>query len=132
MLAILDNLRIDDPVGAISVHGICGLFGMLCVGLFADGTYGRGYNGTIDRAGNAVAVRGLLAHGGMGQLEAQLIGMAAVIIWGFGLSYLFFHFCNAVMGIRSRPEDELAGLDIPETGILAYPSFHVGGDDFRV
>ena len=129
----LDRLRIDDPVGAISVHGVCGLFGVLCVGLFADGTYGRGYNGTIDRAtGLPLAPLGLLMGGGPHQLLAQLVGVSALIFWAFGLSYLFFYLCNSLMGIRSKPQDELAGLDVPETGVMAYPSFQVTREDITV
>ena len=116
-MEMFDKFHLDDPVGACSVHGVGGLFGVLCVGLFADGTYGGGWNG-VD-----AAPKGLLMGGGFGQLEAQLIGCAVLIVWAFGFSYLFFKVQDAIMGIRVRPEEELAGLDMPEMGILAYPTF---------
>ncbi len=127
-----DKLKIDDPVGAISVHGINGLFGVLCVGLFADGTYGGGWNGTKDAAGKGVELLGLIPAMmagktgiGVGQLMAQLIGMVTLIVWAFGFSLLFFTVQKSIMGLRVSAEDEVGGLDIPETGILAYPAFHV-------
>lgn len=109
------RFKIDDPVGAISVHGVNGIWGMIAIGLFADGTYGDGINGV------AGGVRGLF-YGDASQLIAQLIGIAVVIIWGFGLSYVFMVFLDKVWGLRVRPEDELEGLDVPEMGVLAYPS----------
>jgi Amt family ammonium transporter len=118
----VDRLFVDDPVGAVSVHGFCGLWGLISVGLFADGIYGAGWNGTM-AAGQAVPLKGLLMGGGFSQLAAQLIGCATVVLWSFGLSLLFFKTLDRIMGIRSRPEDEINGLDIPETGILAYPTY---------
>jgi ammonium transporter, Amt family len=115
--------KIDDPVGAISVHGIGGLFGVLCVGIFANGKYGAGWNLTEGVEGG---VTGIL-YGGSGgeQLIVQLIGMGTIVVVGLGLSYAFFKIQNALMkgGIRSTPEDEMAGLDLPEMGVLAYPEF---------
>lgn len=112
---IENTFKIDDPVGAISVHGINGIWGMLALGLFADGTYGDGVNGISG------GVRGLL-FGDTSQFFAQLIGVVVIIVWGFGLSYLFLKFLDKVWGLRVKPEDELEGLDIPEMGVLAYPS----------
>jgi Amt family ammonium transporter len=112
---IENKFKIDDPVGAISVHGINGIWGVIAVGLFADGTYGDGLNGV------AGGVRGLF-YGDASQLGAQLIAVLVLIVWGFGLSYLFFRFLDKVWGLRVKPEDELEGLDIPEMGVLAYPS----------
>lgn len=112
---IENRFKIDDPVGAISVHGINGLWGVIALGLFADGTYGEGLNGV------AGGVRGLF-FGDASQLLAQLVAVAVLVIWGFGLSYIFFRFLDKVWGLRVRPEDELEGLDIPEMGVLAYPS----------
>ncbi|MHB1459583.1 MAG: ammonium transporter, partial [Armatimonadota bacterium] len=114
-----DKLRVDDPVGAIAVHGMNGLWGVIAVGLFADGTFGGGLNGV---SGNVV---GLFHGGGFGQLYAQLIGVATLIVWGFGLSYLYFKVMNKIVPMRVSAEDELAGLDMPETGILAYPEFEL-------
>jgi Amt family ammonium transporter len=115
---------IDDPVGAISVHGVCGTFGVLCVGIFANGSYGAGWNGAVDGAGNPVPLEGIV-KGSFDQFFAQLIG--AVVLWTvmFGLAFAFFKIQNALTkgGIRSEAEDELVGLDIPEMGVLAYPEF---------
>jgi Amt family ammonium transporter len=120
----IERRGIDDPVGAVAVHGVCGTFGVLAVGIFADGQYGQGWNGTT---GAAKGVVGLLYDGGqgLGQLVTQAI--AAVVIWTviFGVAYTFFKVQNAFMkgGIRPPAEEELAGLDMPEMGALAYPEF---------
>jgi Amt family ammonium transporter len=107
------TLKVDDPVGAISVHGTCGLWGVIAVGIFADGTYGAGWNG-VDGT-----VKGIL-YGDGGQLIAQLIGCATLLVWCLGLGWIFFKLQDAIQGIRSAPEDELAGLDMPEMGALGY------------
>ncbi len=122
-MEMFDKFHLDDPVGACSVHGVGGLFGVLCVGLFADGTYGNGWNATTNAAGVSVPLKGLFMGGGFGQLEAQLIGCVTLIVWAFGFSYIFFKIQDAVMGLRVSPEDEIAGLDMPEMGVLAYPTF---------
>jgi ammonium transporter, Amt family len=113
----IEKRGIDDPVGAIAVHGIGGTFGVLCVGLFANGIYGVGWNGSGDKA-----VEGVLYGGGLGQLGAQALGV--VVIWTviFGIAFAFFTIQNKVTkgGIRSAEEDELMGVDIPEMGVLAY------------
>jgi len=109
-----NKLKLDDPVGAISVHCVNGLWGVIAVGLFADGTYGEGWNGV------AGGVKGLF-FGDASQLVAQLIAVAVLFIWGFGVSFVFFKVLDKVWGLRVAPEDELEGLDIPEMGILAYP-----------
>jgi Amt family ammonium transporter len=114
---IFDRVKIDDPVGAISVHGVCGLWGLIAVGLFADGTWGGGLNGVPSN------VTGLLFGGGAGQLIAQLIGCVTVVAWATGISYAFFKIQHAVMGIRSSEQDELMGLDVPEMGTEAYHGY---------
>ncbi|MDI3299293.1 MAG: ammonium transporter [Bacillota bacterium] len=119
-IRFFDRIHLDDPVGAVSVHFTNGLWGVLSVGLFADGTYGIGWNGV--GAGAARGVTGLF-FGDPGQLVAQLCEVAVAVLWGFGLSYLFFRTLDAVMGIRVSQETELAGLDLPEMGALAYPDF---------
>ncbi len=101
-------LKIDDPVGAISVHGTNGLWGVISVGLFADGTN---------------TVRGLFYGGGIGQLLAQLIGVATLLGFVFTLSYVVNYVIDIVVGQRVSAEDELEGLDIPEMGALCYPEF---------
>lgn len=113
-------LKIDDPVGASSVHGVNGLWGMIALGLFADGTYGAGWN-LVDGP-----VRGLF-YGDASQLYAQLIAVVTVALWAFGAHYVFFKVQAAVMGLRSSAEDELAGLDPTEMGVLAYPDMAGSG-----
>jgi Amt family ammonium transporter len=110
------KLKIDDPVGAVSVHAVNGVWGILALGLFADGTYGDGFNGV------AGGVSGLF-YGDAGQLWAQLINVGVLIVWGFGLSYVFYKVLHKTLGIRVSAKDELAGLDMPEMGMLAYPNF---------
>ncbi len=114
-------LNVDDPVGAASVHGVNGAWGMIALGLYADGTYGAGFNGIAE------PVRGLFYGGGYGQLAAQLIAVGVVFAWSFGLHWVFFRVQHAVQGIRSSAEDELAGLDATEMGIMAYPDFAGSG-----
>jgi Amt family ammonium transporter len=106
--------KIDDPVGAISVHGINGLWGVISLGLFADGTYGANWNGVTG------TVKGLF-YGDGKQLIAQLIGCATIVVFAGGGGWLFFKLQHAIQGIRSKPEDELVGLDFPEMGVYAYP-----------
>ena len=106
--------KLDDPVGAISVHGVNGFWGVLSLGLFADGSYGDGINGV------AGGVRGLF-YGDGSQLVAQLICLGVLLVFGFGVSYVFFKVLDRVWGLRVSPEDELEGVDIPEMGVLAYP-----------
>lgn len=112
----LESKGIDDPVGAISVHGTCGLWGLFSIGLFADGTYG---NYAIE----APYATGLLYGGGGGQLLAQFISMVVVAAWAFGIGYLMFKLMDKAFGIRVPPEEELQGLDIPEHGTPGYPDF---------
>jgi Amt family ammonium transporter len=121
-------LKIDDPVGAISVHGVCGTLGVIAIGLLANGKYGAGWNLTtnnLDSEGAPKAVEGLFYGGGVGQLLSQLAGV--VVIWTvmLGLAYAFFKIQNALTkgGIRSDQGEEEAGLDLPEMGVLAYPDF---------
>jgi len=112
-------LKADDPVGAVAVHGFNGLWGMIALGLFADGTYGDGFNGVSG------AVKGLFYGGGFGQLGAQLIAVVVVVTWAFGVGWVIFKIQDKLQpgGIRSSAEDELAGLDATEMGVLAYPDF---------
>ncbi|MBK5287580.1 MAG: ammonium transporter [Acidimicrobiia bacterium] len=121
---------IDDPVGAISVHGVGGIFGVLCVGIFASGEYGAGWNATTaGSAAKAPGVTGILYDGSLGfkQLIAQGIGALVICTVFLGLAYAFFKIQNKVMkgGIRSTAEDEVRGLDVPEMGVLAYDNLQV-------
>ena len=120
-----EKIGIDDPVGAISVHGVGGIFGLLCVGIFSDGKYGAGWNGVgaTDYLGKpGLGVTGIL-YGDSKQLIAQIVGAIVCIAWSFGSGYIFFKIQNAIRPIRPSAADELAGLDIPEMGALAYPYF---------
>jgi Amt family ammonium transporter len=123
-ILFIEKRGIDDVVGAIAVHGVCGTFGVLAVGIFPDGSYGAGWNGAVDSAGEPVEMLGLI-YGGTGQFLAQLAGV--VVIWTvmFGLAYGFWKLQDKFMkgGIRVSEEEELLGLDIPEMGVLAYPDF---------
>jgi len=101
-----DKLQIDDPVGAVSVHGVCGAFGTIAVGFFA--TEG-----------------GLLFGGGVSLLITQIIGVVAVFFWAFGLGYILFKAIDAVIGLRVSREDEIEGLDYSEHGTDSYPDFMV-------
>ncbi len=117
--------KVDDPVGAISVHGLNGLWGVLSVGLFADGrsNYGGSWNGVSG------SVTGLF-YGDAGQLVAQLIGIATLVGIIFTMSFVFNWLVDVVVGQRVSAKVELAGLDIPEMGALCYPDFQLkaGGD----
>ena len=110
--------KIDDPVGAISVHGANGLWGVISVGLFADGTsnYGGSWNGVNG------SVTGLF-YGDPGQLVAQLIGVGTLLGFVFSLSYVSGWIIDIIIGQRVPAADELKGLDIPEMGALCYPDF---------
>jgi Amt family ammonium transporter len=121
-LALEKHLRIDDPVGACSVHGVCGAFGALSVGLFADGKYGDGLNGV------AGPVTGLFAGGGAGQLVAQVIGVGANLAWVSGTGLAAYWLTGKLVGgHRVRKEVENEGLDPNELGIHAYPEEEVHG-----
>jgi Amt family ammonium transporter len=96
-----DRLRIDDPVGAISVHGVCGAWGTLAAGLFNIG-------GTS-----------------MKMILVQLAGIGACFVWAFGLGLVLFKVVDKVMGLRVSEEEEIEGLDITEHGGMAYPDFEV-------
>lgn len=116
-VSVVENkFKIDDPVGAISVHGINGIWGIIALGLFADGSYGDGFNGV------AGGIAGLF-YGNAGQFAAQMIDVLVLIVWGFGTSFLWFKILNKIMGLRVKPEVEIEGLDMEEMGALGYPDF---------
>jgi Amt family ammonium transporter len=110
--------KLDDVVGAISVHGTNGIWGVISVGLFADGksNYAGAWNGVPG------SVTGLF-YGDAGQLVAQLIGVATLIGFVFSFSFVVNMIVEAVWGHRVSAKTELAGLDIPEMGALGYPEF---------
>jgi Amt family ammonium transporter len=117
-------LKVDDPCGAVSVHGFCGWFGAVAVGIFADGSYGAGWNGIGAASYLGAAGRGVtgLLHGDASQFLVQLGGATLCAVYAFGLTYAVFSAVNAVRAMRVRPEDELEGLDVPEFGMEAYPA----------
>jgi Amt family ammonium transporter len=100
------SLKIDDPCGSISVHGYCGMWGAVAVGLFADGTHN--------------AVTGLF-HGNWRQLGVQLLGTATCAVFAFLLTYGVFSTINRVSPLRVEPDVEIEGIDLNEFGMLAYP-----------
>lgn len=104
-------LRIDDPVGAISVHGVCGMFGTLMVGVFAAKDFG--------------GVSGLLDGGGLALLKTQFIGVASVLGWTLACGLVLFGILKATIGLRVSKEEELRGLDITEHGAESYAGFQI-------
>jgi Amt family ammonium transporter len=114
-----DNMGVDDCVGAISVHGVNGAWGVISVGLFATGDYGAGYNGVMH------GVTGLFYGGGAGQLIAQTIDITTCIVTGFVLSFIWFKISDKLVKMRVAPEVEMEGLDMPEMGALGYPDFEL-------
>jgi Amt family ammonium transporter len=112
------TLKIDDPVGAVSVHGVNGAWGVLSLGLLADGSYGDGWNGV------AGTVKGLF-YGDGSQFAAQCIGTLTNAIYVFVVSYVFFKILDNVMGLRVSEEVEIEGLDQSEVAVNAYPDFNL-------
>ena len=127
-----ENRGIDDPCGAISVHGVNGLWGVLALGIFATGEYGAGWNGVVREdmvtAYGSDGVRGLL-YGDASQFMAQLLSCVVVAVFGFTMAWVWFKVSNAITPLRVDAETELEGLDGPEMGAIAYPDFpvHVTG-----
>ena len=115
-----DRIHVDDPVGAISVHGVGGLWGVIALGLFADGSafYGGAWNGVNG------SVKGLF-YGDPSQLVAQVIGCITLVVWAFGFAFVFFKVLDKFVKLRVPAQVEIDGLDIEETGILAYPEFNL-------
>jgi Amt family ammonium transporter len=116
VLFVDQKLKIDDPVGAFSVHGVNGAWGVISLGLFADGTYGDGLNGV------AGTVKGLF-YGDVSQFVAQCIGTLTNIIYVFVVAYVFFKILDQVVGLRVGEETEIEGLDQAEVAVTAYPDF---------
>ena len=99
-------LKVDDPVGAVSVHGVCGLWGTLATGLFNMES-------------------GLFYGGGLKQLSVQALGAGAAFVWAFGLGLILFYTISKTIGLRVTPEEEIKGLDIGEHGMEAYSGFQI-------
>lgn len=98
-------LKVDDPVGAVTVHGINGAWGLLAVGIFAAGN--NDVSGLID--------------GNTAQIGRQALGMVVALAWGLGVGLILFKMLDLTMGLRASEEEEEEGLDWPEHGTLAYP-----------
>jgi hypothetical protein len=132
-------LKVDDPVGAVGVHGINGAWGVLALGLFADGTYGAGANGSFwykmkdgslqwfaeelkELPDNVLAPQGVtgLFYGNPSQFTAELIGVVSNLIWVGAAAWLVFWMLDKLFGNRVSPEVEVQGLDIHEMGVLGY------------
>ncbi len=124
-VAFFDKRQIDDPVGAISVHGTCGAWGLIAVGLFSDGSYGAGWNavGATDYMG--VAGRGVtgLFYGDSKQLMAQVVETVVCIGWNVAVGGIIFYVIGKFVGNRVSAEVEVAGLDVPEMGVPGYPEY---------
>jgi Amt family ammonium transporter len=116
VLVVERTFKVDDPVGAVAVHGVNGLWGVLAVGLLADGSYGGGLNGV------AGGVKGLF-YGDAGQFLAQLTDAIVLVAFCSLMCIVFFNLLKRTVGMRSDEADEIAGLDGPEMGALAYPDF---------
>ncbi len=118
VLFIDSVLKIDDPVGAISVHGVNGAWGMIAVGLFSDGSYGDKLNGVEG------TVTGLL-YGDASQLIAQLVGVGVNFVFVFVVMFLFFKISDKIVKMRVAPELEQEGLDMAEVAVIGYPEFTI-------
>jgi Amt family ammonium transporter len=107
----IENIGIDDPVGAVSVHGVCGAWGTIAAGLFAEEAFG--------------GTNGLFFGGGASQLITQFIGVGAGFAWTFVVSFIIFSVVKATVGLRVSEEEEMEGLDFGEHGASAYSDFSV-------
>ena len=119
-IELLEWLRIDDPIGAVPVHGICGIWGTISLGFFACGRYGA--TGPI-AADNSAPLTGLFYGGGMTLLKAQVIGSVIVTVATFGAAMVLMLAVNAIGLLRISAEGESYGLDLQEHGISAYPEY---------
>ncbi|MGE0877733.1 MAG: ammonium transporter [Acidimicrobiia bacterium] len=110
-----DKVHIDDPVGAVSVHGVCGAFGTICVGLFSA------------KEVEGVVQKGLFYGGGADQLVSQLIGVVAVFAWTVVTAGILFTVLKKTVGLRVSEQEELEGLDVHEHGSPGYANDTAGG-----
>ncbi|HYM06251.1 MAG TPA: ammonium transporter [Terriglobales bacterium] len=117
---LLEYLRIDDPIGAVPVHGFCGIWGTLSLGLFACGKYGA--TGPIS-PDNSAPLKGLFYGGGTQVLIAQVIGSACITLATFAVAMVVMLAVNATGTLRLPAEYELFGMDLHEHGISAYPEY---------
>ena len=122
----LEYVRIDDPIGAVPVHLVCGIWGTLSLGLFATGQYGLPTPTGMDAS---VAVKGLFYGGGATQLMAQAIGSGAVVFATLAVSFALMYAVKATGTLRVSREGEIEGLDLHEHGMVAYPEYVIHGYD---
>jgi ammonium transporter, Amt family len=120
-LFIENTMKIDDPVGAASVHGVNGAWGILSLGLFADGRYGDGWNGI------AGPVRGLF-YGDASQFIAEVLGVLVCAAWVGTVTFIAFRVIDVFAKHRVPPSSEVGGLDVPEMGIEGY-AVEIGGPE---
>jgi Amt family ammonium transporter len=121
----LEYLRIDDPIGAVPVHLVCGIWGTLSLGLFATGQFGVPTPMGVD---TSTLVKGLFYGGGMAQLTAQAIGSGATVLSTLAASVVLMYAVKATGTLRVSRDGELEGLDMHEHGMLAYPEYVIHGD----
>jgi ammonium transporter, Amt family len=127
------KMKVDDPVGAISVHGVSGAWGVLSIGLLANGSYGADWNGihTLAKDGSEMGVTGAFgmlfgsAANDWSQLGAQAVGALTCLIFIGLFALLWFKISSFIVPLRSKREEEIAGLDLPEMGAECYPDFHL-------
>ena len=122
----VERMGIDDPVGAISVHGANGVWGLIAVGLFSDGSYGAGWNGVGATKYMGQEGRGVtgLFYGDPSQLVAQCIEAGTCIAWNVIIGGCIFWLIGKLIGgNRVSAEVEIGGLDVPEMGVPGYPEF---------
>jgi len=128
---LLEHMRIDDPVGAWPVHGVCGIWGTLSLGFFASGEYSAAGSSPFGVPsivpGSPEALTGLFYGGGMKVLEAQLVGSVIICTATFVSAMAMFAALNAVNLLRVSKAGELEGLDIDQHGISAYPEYVISG-----
>jgi ammonia channel protein AmtB len=123
---LLEYLRIDDPIGAVPVHALCGIWGALSLGFFAAGKYGAP---TPTGEDVSTVLTGLFYGGGFGALKAQIIGSFSVTVATFIASLMLMYGVKFVFRLRVPTEGEIEGLDLHEHGFPAYPEYVVTGED---
>ena len=120
-------------MGAISVHGVGGAWGVLSIGLLANGSFGAGWNGihTLAKDGTEIGVTGAFGtfFGGQtndwSQLGAQAVGAVACLVFTGLFAFLWFKISGFIVPMRAKRDNEIAGLDLPEMGAECYPDFHL-------
>jgi len=122
----LEYLRIDDPIGAVPVHMVAGIWGTLSLGLFAAGKYGAS---TPTGQDISTVATGLFYGGGVGVLKAQLIGSASITVATFVVAMALMYAVKATGTLRVSAEGELEGLDVHEHGSSAYPEYMISGSE---